>query len=433
MVKILNSWLGFDPSKMKLKNEVIGGITSFLAMAYIIIINPMILAETGMDKGALFTATILSSAIATLFMAFIAKLPLAQAPSMGINAFFAYTIVLSMGYSWQTALLIIFIEGLLFLILTLSGLREKLIRSIPISICKAIPVGIGLFLAFIALRNSNIIVDHEATLVTMGQFTPQMIIGLVSILMVGGLLYFNIRGSLLISIILSAAIAYLIGAETFSIDGSIFSLPPSVEPTFMKFDFSELLSLEIWMLIFVFCFMDLFNTLGTIYGATSQAGMLNEKQEIPRVKQLFMSDALGTMFGAVLGTSTVTVYVESVAGISEGARSGIAALVTALLFIFSLFFSALFLMVPAYATTGAMFAVALMMCSGIKDIDFKNYSEAVPAFITLVAMPLTYSIAEGISLGMISYVIIKLMTGQHKQIHPASYIVTALFIMHYLV
>ncbi len=428
---ILKRLFGFDNRVNSVKTEFVAGATTFMTMVYILAINPMILSSTGMDYGAIFTATALSSAVATLLMAIYAKLPLAQAPAMGVNAFFAYTLCGVMGYSWQVALAVTFIEGLIFILLTAFGVREKIIDAIPMSLKFAIPVGIGFFIAFVGLKNGGLIVSNDVTLVSLGEFTPSSLIAIFAILSCAILCYLKVKGGLFISIILATLASVIFGINSIP-DGFIpVSAPQSIAPTFMKFDFSQLLNIDILLVIAVLTFMDIFNTLGTLIGAASQAGIMDKDGNFPGMKESLMCDAVGTSVGAILGTSTVTTYVESSAGIAEGGRTGLTSFVTALLFIIALFFAPLFSLIPAYATTGALVMVGLFMSVQVKDIDFENLSEAMPAFLTIITMLLTYSIPEGISIGILSYTFINIFAGEHRKLTTIHYILTALLVMRY--
>ena len=430
--QFLQRYLGFDPKTMNLRTEIIAGITTFLTMSYILAVNPDILSAASMDKGAVFTATALSSALATVLLAFLAKLPLAQAPSMGINAFFAYTLVLGMGYSWQTALTVVLVEGIIFVLLTIFNIRDKIIDCIPLNLRYAISVGIGMFIAFIGLKNIGLIVQNDATLVALGSFTPTALIGIFGILLSGILCYRKVKGALFIGIIVTTLVGIPFGVTNIPEGFSLVSSPQSMSPTFFQFDFSSLLDFDLIVVTLIMVFMDLFNTIGTLVGAANQAGMVTKEGNIPHMKEALLSDAVGTCIGAVCGTSTVTTFVESSAGIAEGGRSGVTSLVTGLLFILALFFSPLFLVIPGAATAGALFLVGVFMMNGLRDINFDNMTEALPAFVTILTMVLTYSIAEGIVLGMLSYCIMKIFTGRFKDIHPALYVLAVLFVLKYI-
>ena len=428
---MLEKLFGFDKSKNNVKTEIIAGITTFMTMAYILAVNPSILGVTGMDKAALFTATALSAVIATLAMALIAKLPFALAPGMGLNAFFAYTVVLTMGYTWEFALTAVFLEGIIFIILTAFNIREMIINAIPKNIKHAISAGIGLFIAFIGLQNSGIIVNNDAVLVGLGDLSsPTVIVALIGIIITAVLLVLNVKGSLLIGILSSTAAALFLGVTHFP-DSGMMSLPPSLEPLLFKFDFSNVFSVDMLIILFTFLFVDMFDTVGTLVGVADKAGMLSKEGKIPRVKQALFADAIGTTFGAMIGTSTVTTYVESASGVAEGGRTGLTAFSTAMMFLIALFFAPLFIMIPSAATAPALFIVGLFMMTPILKIDFEDYSESIPAFFTIIMMPLTYSIADGIVFGMLAYVLIKLFSGKFKDISIVMYVLAVLFIMKF--
>ncbi len=430
--QFLQRYLGFDPKTMNLRTEIIAGITTFLTMSYILAVNPDILSAASMDKGAVFTATALSSALATVLLAFLAKLPLAQAPGMGLNAFFAFTLVQGMGYSWQTALTVVLVEGIIFVLLTIFNIRDKIVDCIPLNLRYAISVGIGMFIAFLGLKNVGIIVGNDATLVALGEFTPAALIGVLGIILSGVLCYYNVKGALFIGIIITTLICIPFGVTDLPEGFSLISMPRSMTPTFFQFDFASLWDFDLIIVTLILVFMDLFNTIGTLVGAANQAGLVTKEGKIPRMKEALLSDAFGTCIGAVCGTSTVTTFVESSAGIAEGGRSGVTSLVTGLLFLLALFFSPLFLVIPSAATTGALFLVGVFMINGLKDINFDDITEALPAFVTILSMVLTYSIAEGIVLGMLAYSFMKIFTGRFKDIHPALYVLTVLFILKYI-
>ena len=428
---MLEKLFGFDKNKNNVKTEVLAGITTFMTMAYILAVNPSIMGVTGMDKAALFTATALGAIISTLIMAVLAKLPFALAPGMGINAFFAYTVVLTMGYSWEFALTAVFIEGVIFIILTAFNIREMIINAIPKNIKHAISAGIGLFIAFIGLENTGIIVNNDAVLVGLGDLSsPSVIVALAGIIITSVLLVLNVKGSLLIGILSSTVFALIFGITKFPENG-IISLPPSIEPIFFKFDFSKLFTFDMLIVLFTFLFVDMFDTVGTLVGVSDKAGMLSKDGKIPRVKQALFADAVGTTIGAILGTSTVTTFVESAAGVSEGGRTGLTAFSTAMMFLIALFFAPIFIMIPSAATAPALFIVGLFMMSPILKIDFDDYSEAIPAFFTIIMMPLTYSISTGIVFGVVAYVFIKLFSGKFKDISLVMFILAILFILKF--
>ena len=428
----LKKMLGFDSQTMKIKTEVIAGITTFLSMSYILAVNPEILSAAGMDKGAVFTATALASAIATILLAFMAKIPFAQAPSMGLNAFFAYTLVIGMGYTWETALAAVFVEGIIFILLTMFNIREKVVDSIPATLRYAISAGIGMFIAFIGLKNAGIIDANPATFVTLGKFTPASILGMVGVILSGVLLIKRVKGALFYSIIICTLAGIPFGVTNIPENFTFASMPHSLSPTFLKFDFAGLLNYDMLIIVFTLVFMDMFNTVGTLIGAATKANMMDDQGKLPRMKEAMMADAIGTSVGAALGTSTVSTYVESALGIAEGGRSGLTSLVVGVLFILSLFFAPIFLLVPAAATTGALVIVGVLMMESIKEIKLDDMSEALPAFITIIMMVLTYSIAEGIIFGMLCYLLIKLFTNQRKDIVFSMYVLGALFVLKYI-
>lgn len=426
---MLEKLFGFNPKTMTVKKEVIGGITTFLTMAYILAVNPSILGDAGMDKGAVFTTTIVASVVGTLVMALYAKLPFALAPGMGLNAFFAYTIVLSMGYSWQFALTAVFLEGIIFILLTLTGLRQKIVDSMPLILRRAISPGIGLFIAFIGLKNAGIIANSDATLVTLGNVSdPTVLLAFFGILFTGILLVRNITGALLIGIIVTTLIGIPLGITNMS---GVVTTPPSMAPIFMQFEWGSLLSIDMVICVLTFLFIDMFDTIGTLIGVSNRAGMVDEKGNIPGLKKAFMADAIGTTVGAMLGTSTVTTYVESASGVNQGARSGLASFTTTICFILALVLSPVFLAIPAQATAPALFLVGVMMMYDIRNINFDDYVDAIPCFVTIIFMPLAYSISDGILLGLISYVLIHLCSGRYKDMNIGMIILAILFILKY--
>lgn len=431
---MLDKFFKITENKSTLKTEIIAGITTFMTMVYILAVNPSILSDAGMDKDAVFTATALSALIATLVMALVAKLPFALAPGMGLNAFFAYTVVLGMGYTWEFALTAVFLEGLIFILLTAFNIRELIVNSIPLNLKHAISVGIGLFIAFIGLQSTGLIVDNPATLVSLGSMkNPGVLIGLSGVLVTGVLLAKKVKGALLIGILASTIIGLFVGVTVIPDDFQAISLPPSIEPIFFKFDFSQILSFDMLIVLFTFLFVDMFDTVGTLVGVSSKADMLDKDGRVPRVKRALFADSIGTTVGAVLGTSTVTTYVESAAGVAEGGKTGMTALTVAVMFGLALFFAPVFMMIPPEATASALIIVGLFMISPIMKIDLNDFTEAIPAFLTIIMMPLTYSIAQGIVFGMLSYVFLKLLTGRHKEIKPIMYIIAILFIIKFFV
>lgn len=431
-MRLLEKALGFDPKSMKLRTELIAGATTFLTMSYILAVNPSILSFTGMDKGALFTATALSAAIATLLLAFMAKLPFAQAPSMGLNAFFAYTLCQAMGFTWQHSLAIMFIEGVVFIIITFFNVREIILDSIPANLRYAISAGIGMFIAFIGLKNAGIIVANEGTFVGLGAFTGPCLLGILAILLSGILMAHNVKGALFWSIIVATLAGIPMGVTQLPNSWIPVSIPQNLSPIFAKFDFSGLLNLKTFLVVFSLLIINIFDTIGTLMGLADKTGIVQPDGTIPRVKEAMMSDAIGTTCGAVLGSSTLTTYVESASGIAEGGRSGVTAFVVGVFFIISLFLSPIFLLIPSSATSGALVMVGVLMLDSVKKLDLENITESFPAFITMITMVLCYSIADGICLGILSYVIMKLCTGKIKSLNWTLCILSILFILNFI-
>lgn len=430
---MLSKLFGFDPSKHNIKTEVMAGITTFLTMAYILAVNPSIfsnLADKGMDTNAVFTATALAAIIGTLAMAIYAKKPFGLAPGMGLNAFFVFTVCLTMGYSWQFALTAILIEGFIFVVLTLTKVRTLIVDAIPASVKRAIGAGIGLFIAFIGLKNAGIIVESSATFVTIGTMTEgTALLGVIGIVLTSVLVIKNVPGSLLIGILATALIGIPMGVTHFS---GVIDTPPSVAPLFCQFEFHHIFTLDMLVVVFTFLFIDMFDTMGTLVGVCTKAGMMRKDGRIPGLNKAFMADAVATMAGACLGASTTTTYVESAAGVAQGGRSGLTAFSTAMCFVVAMFFAPLFLSIPAAATTPVLVIVGLFMLTPVKDIDLDDYAESIPAFITIVMMPLTYSISDGILCGVISYVLINMLCMNWKKLNPTLYVLAALFIMKYI-
>lgn len=429
---MLKKLFGFDKSKMNLKTEIVAGLTTFLTMSYILAVNPDILGTTGMDKGAVFTATALASALATLLLAFMAKLPFAQAPSMGLNAFFAFTLVQGMGYSWQVAMTAMFVEGIVFILITFLNVRELILNSIPMNLRYAISGGIGMFIAFIGLKNANIIVSDPATFVKFGAFTPVSILAILGILLSGILVIRKVKGALFYSIIICTLIGIPIGVTQIPEHFIPVSVPHSIAPTFCQFDFSHFFTLDMAVIIFTLLFMNIFDTVGTLVGLASKTGIMKKDGTIPRVKEAMMSDAIGTTIGSMMGSSTITTYVESASGIAEGGRSGLTSFTTGILFLVALIFSPIFLLIPSAATSGALVLVGVFMMDSISKVDMSDVSEALPAFITMIMMVLTYSIADGMVLGLLTYVLVKLATGKHKDISITMYVLAILFILKFI-
>lgn len=445
-------------NKTDVRTEVIAGVTTFMTMAYILAVNPNILEASGMDRGAVFTATALSAFIATCLMALLSNYPFVLAPGMGLNAYFAYTVVLGMGYSWQQALSAVFVEGLIFILLSLTNVREAIFNSIPMNLKHAVSVGIGLFIAFIGLQNAKIVVNNDSTLVSVFSFKSAVkdgtfnsmgitvLLALIGILVTAVLLVKNIKGGILWGILITwglGIICQFTGLYVPDPELGFFSLlpdfsngisVPSMAPTFMKMDFSIVFSLDFVVIMFAFLFVDMFDTLGTLIGVASKADMLDKDGKLPKIKGALLSDAVGTSVGAVCGTSTVTTFVESASGVAEGGRTGLTAIVAAILFGLSLFLSPIFLAIPSFATAPALIVVGFLMLTSITKIDFNDYTEAIPCFIAIIAMPFMYSISEGIAMGVISYVVINLISGKakEKKISVLMYVLTVLFILKYV-
>lgn len=428
----LQKALGFNPTTMKARTEIIAGATTFLTMCYILAVNPGILSTTGMDKGAVFTATAIASAIATLLLAFMAKLPFAQAPSMGLNAFFAFTLCQAMHYTWQQSLAIMLAEGVLFLLITFLNIREHILNAIPNNLRYAISAGIGMFIAFIGLKNAEIIVANPATYVGLGKFTPTAILGVIGIILSGVLMARRIKGALFLSIIITTIIGIPMGVTQIPVGWLPVDMPQDIRPIFAKFDFSELITLKTGLVIISLLMVNIFDTVGTLVGLAYKTGIVKKDGSIPHIKEAMMSDAIGTTCGAFLGSSTLTTYVESAAGIAEGGRSGLTSAFVGLLFIISLFLSPLFMLIPSAATSGALVLVGVLMLDSVKQLELNDVSEAFPAFITMITMVLCYSIADGIYLGILSYVILKLCTSQYKVLNSTLIILSILFILNFI-
>lgn len=429
-MQMLQKLFGFNAKETTVKTEIMAGITTFLTMAYILAVNPNILSETGMDKGALFTTTVIMSGLATIFMGLYAKLPLALAPGMGLNAFFAYSVCMIMGYSWQFALTAVFLEGLVFILLTVTNLREKIVDVIPDTLKNAISAGIGLYIAFIGLKSAGIIVNNDATLVCLGELSKgSALLGVIGIILTSVMLVKGVKGALLIGILVTTLIGIPLGVTV--IDG-VFSVPPSVEPIFMKFEWENILTKDMVIIVFTLLFVDLFDCIGTVIGVTTRAGMV-KNGKIPRLKEVFMVDSVSTAAGAVMGTSTVAVYVESAAGVNEGGRSGLTAFCTGVCFLLAMFFAPLFLAIPSAATAPVLVLVGVMMMASVLKIDFNHYAEAVPAFVCIILMPLAYSISDGIVLGHLSYIFINLLSGNYKKMTIGMYILAAFFLLKFMI
>ena len=428
---MLKKLFGFDPGKTTVRTEIVAGITTFLTMSYILAVNPAMFGELdGMPIGSVFTSTALAAITGCLAMAFIGKLPFGLAPGMGLNAFFVYSVCMGMGYSWQFALTAVLIEGLIFIVLTLTNVREAIVDAIPMSLRNAIGAGIGLFIAFIGLKSAGVVVADGATLVTLGDITSgSAFLAFIGLIITGFLYARHVPGAILLGIIITMLIGIPLGVTEFK---GVVSIPESIGPIFCKFEFDKIFSVDMLVVVFTFFFIDMFDTVGTLVGVCTRAKMIDEKGNIPRVKQAFMADSIATTFGAILGTSTTTTYVESAAGVAQGGRSGLTALVVGGCFVIALFFSPLFLSIPAAATAPALIIVGLLMMEQAKNIPFDDFSESIPAFVCMIMMPLTYSISNGILIGMITYVLMNMICGKFKKLSPAIYILAVLFILKYI-
>ncbi len=454
---VLEKWFHLKENHTDAKTEVIAGITTFMTMAYILAVNPNVLGASGMDSGAVFTATALAAMVGTLMMALFANYPFVLAPGMGLNAYFAYTVVLQMGYSWEMALAAVFVEGVVFIVLSVTNVREAIFNSIPMNLKYAVSVGIGLFIAFIGFQNAKIVVD-SATLVSLysfkgavaaGTFSSEgitVVLAMIGILITAILVVKNVRGNILWGILITWAlgmICQLIGLYQPNPELGFYSMFPdfsagfgikSMAPTFMKLDFSKIASLDFLAVVFAFLFVDLFDTLGTLIGVASKADMLDKDGKLPHIRGALLSDAIATSVGAVFGTSTTTTFVESASGVAEGGRTGLTAIVAAILFGLSLFLSPIFLAIPSFATAPALVVVGFMMMTTVTKIDFSDYTEAIPAYICIIAMPFMYSISEGIAMGVISYVIMNVLTGNAKKkgISILMYVLAVAFVLKYI-
>ena len=428
---MLNKLFGFDPKQNSIRTEVIAGITTFLTMSYILAVNPAIFGELGtMPVGAVFTTTVLAAIVGCVAMAVWAKLPFGLAPGMGLNAFFVYTVCLGMGYSWQFALTAVFLEGLIFILMTVTNIREAIVNAIPQNLRYAIGAGIGLFIAFIGLQNAGVIVNNDATLVTLGDITKgPALLSLIGLAITGVLYAKNVRGAMLIGILVTTLIGIPMGITEFK---GVVAAPDSIKPIFCQFEWENIFSLDMLVVVFTFLFIDMFDTVGTLIGVCVKANLIDKNGNIYRLKEAFMADAIATTVGAMLGTSTTTTYVESASGVAQGGRTGLTAFVVACCFAVTLFLSPLFLSIPSAATAPVLILVGLLMLEPVRRIELDNFSESIPAFICIIMMPLSYSISNGILLGMISYTIINILCGKHKNITPTMYILTILFILKYI-
>lgn len=427
---MLEKLFKLSENRTNVRTEILAGVTTFLTMAYIIFVNPAILSDAGMDRGAVFVATCVAAAIGCFIMGFIANYPIAQAPGMGLNAFFTYGVVLGMGHTWQVALAAVFCSGVLFILLSLFKIREWIINSIPHSLRTGISAGIGLFLAFIALKNAGIVVDNQATLVSLGAITSvNAVLAAVGFFLTIGLVYRGVKGAVMIAILAVTGLGLVFGDVQW---GGVVSAPPSLAPTFMQLDFSAVFELGMISVVFAFLFVDLFDTAGTLVGVASKAGLVEKDGKIPRLGRALLADSTATSVGALLGTSNTTSYIESVSGVAVGGRTGLTAVVVGILFLLALFFSPLAGMIPAYATAGALFYVAILMMSGLVSIDWRDLTEAAPTVVTCLMMPLAFSIAEGISLGFIAYAAIKLVSGKGRSVSLSVWVMAAIFALKYI-
>lgn len=431
---LLDNFFEISKNNTNVKTEVVAGITTFMTMAYILIVNPLILSAAGMDQGAVFTATALSALVATLIMGLYAKLPFAQAPGMGLNAFFAFTVVLGMGYSYQFALTAVFLEGIIFILLTLFNVREAIVDSIPANIKKAISVGIGLFIALIGLEGAGIIVHPQdgGTIVALGDITSgTALLAIIGILITGILLVRKVKGALFIGMLITAVVGIPMGVTP--VPTSIVSVPPSISSVFLQFEWSNIFSIDMLIVLFTLLFMDMFDTIGTLVGVATKAKMLDENGKVPNIKKALFADAVGTTFGACVGTSTVSTFVESASGVAEGGRTGLTAVTTGIMFALALFFSPVFASITSAVTCSALVLVGLFMIEPIKEIELNEYTEAIPAFLTIIMMPLSYSISDGIVFGVISYIVLKLFAGKSKDISFTTIIVGVIFLLKFII
>ncbi|RAJ11023.1 AGZA family xanthine/uracil permease-like MFS transporter [Chitinophaga skermanii] len=439
----ISSFFQIKQHNTTIKKEVLAGLTTFSTMAYILVVNPIILSKTGMDFNALITATALAAAIGTFVMAVVAKLPIGLAPGMGLNAFFAYTVVLSMGYSWQFALTAVFLEGIIFIFLSLFSIREAIINSIPDNLKHAISVGIGLLIALIGMSNAGVIETGmkyvgdgklDGVILKMGDITATgPMIALIGLIVSAVLMYRKVNAALLIGIVVATIIGIPLGITIWPAGGHLIGWPPSIKPIAFQLQFSEIFTLKMVVILFTLLMINLFDTVGTLIGLCHKAGLLTADGKLPRAKQALLADAVGTTAGALLGTSVVTAYVESASGIAAGGKTGLTALTVSGMFLLALFFAPLFAMIPAAATAPALIIVGMLMMSAVTEIKFDDITEALPAFLTIAMMPYTYSIAHGIVFGMLSYVLLKVLTGRVKEISTIMYVLFVLFILSFLV
>ena len=433
MNTFLQKTFGLNPAKHSVRTEIIAGITTFLTMAYILAVNPSIfsaLESQGMPTNAVFTATALAAIVGCLVMSIYAKKPFGLAPGMGLNAFFVYTVCLAMGHPWQMALTAIFLEGIIFILLTVTNVRKLIVDAIPVTMKRAIGAGIGLYIAFIGLKSAGIIVNSEATSVALGSFSePAVILSIIGFLITSVLVILNVKGGMLLGIIATTLIGIPMGVTNFN---GVMSTPPSIAPIFCQFEWSQILSWDMVAIVFTFLFIDMFDTIGTVVGVSVKSGMVDKDGNVDGINKVLMADAVATVAGAVFGTSTTTTYIESASGVSEGGRTGLTSFTIAVCFAIALMFSPLFLAIPGAATGPVLFIVGVMMASPVRDIDWSDYSEAIPAFVTMLLMPLAYSISDGIMLGMITYTLLNALAGKLKKVSVMMWILAVLFILRYV-
>lgn len=433
MNSFIQKTFGMDPAKHSIRTEIIAGITTFLTMAYILAVNPSIfgaLATQGMPTDAVFTATALAAIVGCLVMSIYAKKPFGLAPGMGLNAFFVFTVCLGMGHSWQMALTAIFLEGILFILLTITNVRKLIVDAIPMNPKRAIGAGIGLYIAFIGLKSAGIIVSSDSTSVTLGPLSDSTsLLAIIGLLLTSVLVILKVRGGMLLGILVTTIIGIPMGVTHFN---GLLSTPPSISSIFCQFEWSQIFSWDMVAIVFTFLFIDMFDTIGTVVGVSVKSGMVDEKGNVDGINKVLMADAVATVAGAMFGTSTTTTYIESASGVSEGGRTGLTSFTIAVCFAIALLFSPLFLAIPGAATGPVLFIVGVMMAAPVKEIDWEDYSEAIPAFVTMLLMPLAYSISDGIMLGMISYVVINALTGKFKKVSVTMWILAVLFVLRYV-
>lgn len=433
MNSFIQKTFGMDPAKHSIRTEIIAGITTFLTMAYILAVNPSIfgaLAAQGMPTDAVFTATALAAIVGCLVMSIYAKKPFGLAPGMGLNAFFVFTVCLGMGHSWQMALTAIFLEGILFILLTITNVRKLIVDAIPMNLKRAIGAGIGLYIAFIGLKSAGIIVSSDSTSVTLGTLSDSTsLLAIIGLLLTSVLVILKVRGGMLLGILVTTIIGIPMGVTHFN---GLLSTPPSISSIFCQFEWSQIFSWDMVAIVFTFLFIDMFDTIGTVVGVSVKSGMVDEKGNVDGINKVLMADAVATVAGAMFGTSTTTTYIESASGVSEGGRTGLTSFTIAVCFAIALLFSPLFLAIPGAATGPVLFIVGVMMAAPVKEIDWEDYSEAIPAFVTMLLMPLAYSISDGIMLGMISYVVINALTGKFKKVSVTMWILAVLFVLRYV-